>query len=126
MKKVILVTMIGGTMLFAGPSNYVGLTDVKDALYYLIKDYNSLLKKNKYNKKNIMKLQENMNKEISSIKKTIKVRNIKVDNELKELLNKVNSLKKRALLIRKKEDKYDKYISSYVEENQNIILHKIK
>jgi esterase/lipase len=120
MKKII-IAMVGGVMLFAGPSNYVGLSDIKDALYYLIKDYKALLKSSNQNKKHIEKVENEMNKEFENIKITIKKRNIKVDNEIKQLLREVSSLKRRALLIREKEDNYDKYISNYVNDNKEIL-----
>ena len=125
MRKILMCLMIGGIMAYAGPNNYVGISDIKDALYYLIKDYKKLLNSSNLNKENISKLKKEMNLEFKEIKETIKKRNIKVDKELKDLLNKVNYIKTHAFFIKTKDDKYDKYIAEYVEENKDI-LKKIK
>lgn len=124
MKKFLLILLIsGGVMIYAGPNNYyVGISDIKDALYYLIKDYKSLLHKNANNKNLIEKTQKEMNEEFAKVKETIKNRKIKIDKSLKDLMQQVEELNKRAILIRTgKADKFDKYISSYVSENKDII-----
>ncbi|WP_456470000.1 hypothetical protein [Caminibacter sp.] len=127
--KKLLTVFIGGTMLssmlYAGPVNYVGLSDIKDALYYLIKDYKKLLAKSNNNEKKILKIEKEFDAEVNQIKKVIKTRNFKVDNELKEIFKIISSLKRRALLIKEKEDGYDRYITQYVKENKKV-LKKIK
>ena len=124
-KTISIIALVGGMMLYAGPNNYVGISDIKDALYYLIKDYKKLLNKSGNNTKEISKTKEEMNKEFEALKKAIKERNIKVDNNLSKLFEEVKSLNKRAIFIKGKEDKYDKYIDAYVKDNDDV-LKKIK
>jgi len=122
-KKILFSILItGGVMLYAGPDNYyVGIADIKDALYYLIKDYHHLLNNSNGNTSQIIKLRKEINQEFFLLKQEIKKRNIKVDKEIENLMNQVKELNKRALLIRNKEDKYDKYISAYVEKNKSVL-----
>lgn len=129
-RKIILTILsfaIGGNMLYAGPTNYVSIVDIKDALYYLIKDYQKLLKNSNNNTEKIKQLRKEINEEFRALKITIKKRNITVDKEIKELFKEVNNLNKKyknlknnAILLPNKNDAYTKYIDNYVEKNKDI------
>lgn len=126
-KKTIILILIGGNMfLYAGQDNYVNLSDIKDALYYLIKDYKRLYNQSLNNNKDLNKINLQLQQEIDAIKNQIKNRNIRVDEELKQLMKEIENLKKRAILIKNgKGDYLDKYISNFVDKNKPILL-KIK
>ena len=126
-KKTIILILIGGNMfLYAGQDNYVNLSDIKDALYYLIKDYKRLYNQSLNNNKDLNKINLQLQQEIDAIKNQIKNRNIRVDEELKQLMKEIENLKKRAILIKNgKGDYLDKYISNFVDNNKPILL-KIK
>jgi len=126
-KKTIILILIGGNMfLYAGQDNYVNLSDIKDALYYLIKDYKRLYNQSLNNNKDLNKINLQLQQEIDAIKNQIKNRNIRVDEELKQLMKEIENLKKRAILIKNSKGDYlDKYISNFVDKNKPILL-KIK
>jgi len=107
MKKLSLVLAIS-LSLMASEANVATLTDIKEALYYLIKDYKALLNSSQVN-------YQELNRKIDDLSKKIE-KSKNMDTEAKKYYVKNNILIKE-----EKKDKYDEIIDEFVRKNGNLI-----
>lgn len=95
-KSIITASLLAGMSLFAQPSNVASLTDVKESVYYLLKDY-------------------------KDVKNRLEVSELKIKN-LEETLNKKNLDEKSNYVKSKKttnSGKEDQIILDYLNQNKN-------
>ena len=111
MKKIALTFAVCATIAFAGSQNVATLDDLKEAIYKLIVKYEELSKQERASKRDIAKLYE--------LKKSI---DAKIDNFIKRQNEKIKKLESRAVILSSEgEDKYDRYIKKYIENNKEIL-----
>lgn len=70
--QFLIVVAFVSNFSYAGTNNYASIEDMKDALYYLIKDYQKLSKQSGNNSKEISKIDKNITKMMKDIQ-TLKV-----------------------------------------------------
>ncbi len=109
MKKILLavITVFFITVTANATSEDATLTDVKESLYYLIKDYQTLISKIAISKNNIKSLQI---KSDELIKKT---------KEIKKLKNEISLLKNKFAFEKNNNNYQDKIIDNFIKENND-------
>lgn len=94
-KSIIMASMLFGMNLFAQPSNVASLTDVKESVYYLLKDY-----------KEINARLDESNARIKSLEEAINKKNVEEKNLIRNKKNQTNG-------------KEDQIILDYLNQNKN-------
>lgn len=103
-KSILLSSVLFSVAIFAGESNSIAISDLKEATYHLILDT-----------KKIKSEQDALRDETAHAQETLIENN---NNFKKEAENTLSELKKKAVYIKSDDDKYDTYIKNYVSKNE--------